>query len=199
MGIVNGYCTLAELKARLNLVDADDDVMLESVVNGVSRWIEDWCSRRFWLTPSSAEETRYYTALWPDLLYVDDLYSVTTLATDGDGDGDYEVEWAASDYHLEPRNALSDGKPYTYIRVKPRGQHVFPSVVWGVKITGRWGWPAVPPQVKEACLLQSERLFKRKDTPFGIEGTAELGTVSVIPRLDPDVQMLLSPLRRLAW
>jgi hypothetical protein len=45
-------------------------------------------------------------------------------------------------------------------------------------------------------LIQSSRIFVRRQSPFGIAGTPELGTVRLTSRLDPDVEALLRPLRK---
>ncbi len=189
MAITNGYCTLAEIKARLAITDTTDDAILEQVVEAVSRWIDEFCRRRFWV--NSVDETRYYTPEYTDLLYTGDIVSITTLKTDEDGDRIYEKTWATTDYDLEPLNAALDGEPYTEIRTAPDGNYSFPLVAKGVQIVGQFGWPAVPKQVKEACLLQSERIFRRKDAPFGVAGVAATGELALIPHLDVDVQELL--------
>lgn len=186
------YATVAELKSRSNITDATDDTVLASVLDAVSRQIDEHCSRRFY--KNSVDETRYYTAESPYLLFVDDLVSVTTLYTDGDGDRTYESTWDTDDYDLEPVNASLTSKPYTTIEVAPRGLYTFPvDIRRGVKVVGVFGWPSVPNPIKEACLLQSERLFLRKNAPFGVVGNAEMGQMQVIPQLDPDVKMLLKP------
>lgn len=194
MAIVNGYATLAELRARLGYVSTDtaDDTMLEAVVMGVSRWIDRYTGRRFFTT--SADETRYYTADDAYTLFMpDDLISITTLSVDEDGDRVYERTWAATDYDLEPYNAVLDGLPYTRIETAPNGRYGWPvGIARGVKIVGKFGYSAAPADVKEACLLQCERLFKRKDAPFGVMGSAEMGQILVIPKLDPDVALLLA-------
>ena len=199
MTITNGYCTLAELRARLGYVSTDtaDDAMLEAVVMGVSRLIDRYTGRRFYTT--SADETRYYTAEDSYTLFLpDDLVSVTTLSTDEDGDRTYEYTWAVTDYDLEPANAALDGQPYTRIEVTPEGAYLWPvGIRRGVKIVGKFGLAAAPADVKEACLLQSERVFKRKDAPFGVVGSAEMGQALVIPKLDPDVALLLAGHRRM--
>ena len=59
------------------------------------------------------------------------------------------------------------------------------------------------PLAHEACLIQVSRLWSRRDTPFGVVGAAELGTVQVAPfgnskltsALDPDARALLGRLR----
>lgn len=194
---MSDYATVAELKARLwpaGTVDAQDDVPLASLLEAASRAIDERCGRRFY----AASETRYFRAEFSDLLIVPDLLSVTTLQTDGDGDRVYESTWAATDYDLEPANAALDGKPYLRIVTAPNGNHTFPAGLRrGVKLTGSFGYAATPPaRVHEACLLQAMRWYKRKDAVFGVLGSAELGQVQVIPRLDPDIAEMLRGLER---
>ena len=200
MAITNGYCTAAELKVRLwpsgATVDAVDDTVIEQVVTAVSRWIDEFCATRFFTTDS--DETRYYTAEFNDELFTDEIVSITKLETDEDGDRTYEVEWAATDYDLWPYNAGLDSKSYQSIQITPEGDYGFPvDVKKGVKITGKFGWSKAPAPVKEACLIQCERIFLRKDAPFGVTGNAELGELRLIPQLDPDVQQMLFNYQRL--
>lgn len=199
MTITAGYCTLAQLKARLDIYDFQDDTILEAVVQGVSRSIDAMTGRRFYST--TADETRYYTAEFGDVLYTDDLLSITTLQTDDDGDRTYENTWAATDYDLLPDNAVLDGKPYTRIELAPYGDYAFPEGVRkGVKITGRFGYNATdshPDVVREACLIQAARIFKRKDAPFGVTGSPEMGQMQPIAKIDPDVELMLLGVKRL--
>jgi hypothetical protein len=56
----------------------------------------------------------------------------------------------------------------------------------------------VPEQpVKQATLLQASRYWKRKDAPFGVAGVGALGQVVSIGAMDPDIQVLLFPVRRM--
>ena len=199
MTITNGYCSLAELKERLwpiGVVDAQYDTLLDQVATAVSRLIDGYCGRRFY----AVTETNYFTRTTPYVVLVEDLLTVTTLKTDADGDRTYESTWAATDYDLEPYNAarLSPARPYTRIVTAPNGVYTFPNVRKGIEIAGSWGFSATtPPVVKEACLLQCVRLFMRKDAPFGVTGSAEMGHLSVIPKLDPDVKLLLDPFKKI--
>jgi hypothetical protein len=192
MAITNGYCTLAELKARLAITDSVDDGVLKAVVEAASRAIDNWTDRVFYATTA----TRYFTAEDGDLLFVDDLLTVTTLKTisqNSAGARTYGDTWATVDYDLEPFNST----PKTRIRINPGGRYAFPTEAKGVEIVGSWGYASTAPDaINEACLLQAARLFKRKDSPFGVAGTPETGTMA-LPRLDPDVRMLLEPYRRL--
>ena len=65
-------------------------------------------------------------------------------------------------------------------------------------MVGKFGYGATAPKaVSEACIIQSTRLFRRKDAPFGVTGASDMGQASVIARLDPDVRFLLAPYRRI--
>ena len=65
-----------------------------------------------------------------------------------------------------------------------------------VKVTGVWGWPAVPQAIEYATIMQSQRLFKRLDSPTGILGFGDMGAVRVTRQLDPDVAEMVNPFRR---
>jgi hypothetical protein len=192
----NRYATVAEAKTRLGIDDTVDDTIIGQVLDAVSRSIDEWTGRYFY----SATETRYYTSEWDDLIQVDDLVSVTSIGTDEDNDRVYEKTWSVTDYDLYPHNAEVVGKPYSRIYMAPNGLYSFPaSIAKGVKLIGSFGWPAVPAPVKEATLIQAGRIFKRKDAPFGVTGstTAEMGQLLVIPKIDPDVEMMLRPYRKM--
>lgn len=195
-GLSNAYCTLAQIKAKgiLNLAgspsDTDYDVMLERIINDVSRRIDTRCGRFFY----QVLQTRHYTPTDHWRIFVDDFASAAglVLKTDWNGDGIYETTWLATDYVLEPQNALFEGLPYTMIHRQLYGSYYFPASRYGVELTALFGWPVIPPVVEDVCLLQSERFFRRLSTPLGAakaSGNASKG----IPAFDPDIVDLLKP------
>lgn len=209
MAITNGYATLSEFKARLDLstTDTTRDAYIEQMVETASRWIDGFCWRRFY----TATETRYYAPEQRYRLEVDDLLTVTALKTDEDGDGTFEITWAVTDYQLEPRNAalaIPPG-PYTSIRVKQNGVYTFPLLpvngylwtqpIWqqSVEIAGSWGYAStIPDAINEACLLKSIQIYKRRTgggSPSG--GSAATGQ-QALPS-DKAITELLEPYRRL--
>lgn len=202
MSISHGYASLDDLKERLDITDTDDDYILEAVIEAASRAIDAYTGRRFWsTTASSDDETRYYTAEVDDVLFPDDLQSVTGFWTDEDETRAWSTTWSSTDYELLPYNATLDGHPYTRIELAPDADHDFcAGLRKGVKITGSFGYCAgddnTPKVVTQACLLQSARLFKRKDAPFGVAGTPELGMLRLESELDPDVRLMLAGVRR---
>lgn len=196
MTITNGYATREQLKRRLD-IEVDDtrfDEDLDRVIEASSRAIDDYCGRRFHVT---AEPTaRRYSTGSHDVLKIDDLASGTGVTVElGNGAGGWSVADPAG-YQLEPVNAPEVGQPYTRIRGLATRWPVGSAAL--VRVTGRWGYGlAIPAAVVEACLLQSTRLFQRKDAPFGVVGAAnEMGSLRLLARLDADVETLLNSVSR---
>jgi hypothetical protein len=190
------YISLAELKVNSELVGfsfADYDGQM--AVSAASSGIEQYCGRNFSLT-SSGSVARYYTPITARTLNIDDIVTSTygaTVQADIDADGVFETTWALNtDYLLEPLNAQADGWPYESIRVHPRSSQRFPCWPRSIKVTGQFGWPAVPATVKEATMIMSVRLLKRaREAPFGVVGLGLDNSPVRIARIDPDVCFLL--------
>lgn len=196
MTITNGYATLAQFKQRYGLTttDAARDADIELIVQAVSRLIEKRTGRTFFA--GTAGTARYYTATSSARVYIDDYATITAVATDDDGDGTIETTWAATDYIKLPTNSTY-GEPYSWLEVTPLGAYRFPCGLRnGVKITGTNGWAAIPDEIREACLMQSYRLWQRRAAPFGVMGANEFGVSTVITKLDPDIEQLLAPFMR---
>jgi hypothetical protein len=194
MAIVNGYATLVEIKAAMTSgMGTSQDTVIERVVTAVSRSIDKHCRRRFY----GVSETRYYTPVDYAELDIDDLGSSgsITITTDEDGDRTYETSWASTDYDLWPYNAA----PYMEVHVTPQGNNAWPvKVAKSVKIAGVFGYQSgtsasAPKDVREACIIQTTRIFHRKDNPYGVAGNAEMGQLIQIAKLDPDVDLMLEP------
>lgn len=194
MAPTNGYCTAAELKAWLSITNSADDTLIDNAITSASRQIDGHTHRRFY----AATETRYFTPDVSTSLLVDDLLSVTTLKQDDDGDGTYEITWSTTDYVLWPRNAAYHNPPGPYweIRTSPLSAYAFTVRMQdNIQIVGSWGYAAsAPADVKNACLIQAGRLFRRKESPFGVAGTTALGAAIMVKgELDPDAAALLAP------
>lgn len=56
----------------------------------------------------------------------------------------------------------------------------------------------VPAGVNTATLIQAARFFKRRDSPYGVAGSPEMGSeLRLQAKLDPDVYVMIKPYR--AW
>lgn len=188
------YCTLAELQDRIwpegATADTVSDPILESIITAVSREVDTICGRRFWVNDTT--EIRYFTASDPTVLFpAVDIVSISELAVDYNGGRAYTTVLDTTDYDLLPANAALDSTPYSWIEISPLGDEVFPTHRNGVRITGYFGWSAVPAAVEEATILQCLRTWKRKDSPFGMISNPAGGDVRLLAALDPDVQALL--------
>lgn len=199
IAVVNGYTDLTQLKSRIKVPDTNDDGELERAIEAVSRQIDHVCEQHFYqvveartFVPRHRFELRL--PAWNTLV------TASEVATDDDGDGTFETVWGSTDFQLltddgTPNiNAAPEPEPYT--RIRAVGGHEFPPPVGGarrldlVRVTGTWGWDAVPTVVREAALILAEETFKLKDAPFGVAGFGEFGAVRV--RDNPKAMRLLA-------
>jgi hypothetical protein len=198
MAITNGYATLAEAKAYLSIADSIDDTMLENMVEAASRSIDNIAGRRFYLDASAS--ARLYRGTNPYILTVDDFGSTTGLALslDTGGDGTYETTLVYNtDYVVEPFNALAMGKPYTQITLVG-GQllpWLLPNLRPSVQLAAKWGYPSVPDDISQACLILTADMYKRKDSVGGNLGISELGAIRMSP-LGRDIAAMTRAYRR---
>jgi hypothetical protein len=202
MAITNGYCTLAELKPELRIpsADTDDDTRLEVAIAAASRQIDAHCGRFFWR--EAGTHTREFYANDHRRCEVDDISTVTGLVVqvDDDDDGVFETTLTIStDFILRPLNAADHVPvlPYNEIVLVDAINGNFPmsqSGRPGVRVTARFGWPAVPDDVKKACLVQSAMLFKSADAVFGVTEFANAGAALRVGRtINPIAAALLEP------
>lgn len=193
MAITNGYATLADVKNSLKITDTLDDSLLEIAVESASRLIDGYTGRYFY---NAGTATRNYAATDSWMCFIDDLQSLSELATTDEVGNSYTT-WTSNDYQLEPLNGLSNGLTQPYTSIRAVKQYVFPFLGDRalVKVTGVWGWASIPMAIKQATILQASRIFKRNDSPLGVAGFGDMGVVRVGSRLDPDVQHLVDPYR----
>jgi hypothetical protein len=197
VALTNCYCTLSDLKTSLAIEDIQDDTGLEAAILTASRMIDDYTGRFFYRDGTTAAPvTRYYT---PDSWYItnlDDFVSLNQIALDDDFDQTYTTILATSDYLIDPVNNARRGWPYT--RITAIDRYIFPyAYPQSVRVQAVWGWPSIPAEIAMATKIQASRLFIRRQSPFGIAGTPELGTVRLSSRLDPDVEALIRPFRKM--
>lgn len=196
MALTNAYCTLAELKASLAITDNVDDTPLEAAITATSRMIDDYTGRFFYRNGTTESPVaRYYTPLDPWTMNMDDNYTITEVATDDNFNQTWDTVWSTSDYMLEPVNNPQRGWPVN--RILAIGRYVWPYYLpQSCRITGIWGWASTPAEVNMATLIQAARLFTRRQSPFGIAGSPDLGTVRLSAKLDADVETLLRPFKK---
>ena len=194
MAITNGYATLAQVKAAMRIADNVDDALIETAIESASRQIDGHCQRRFYQTTT----TRVYTPNDSLVTEIDDLVTLTTLKTKSDVDGTFDTTWTSNDYQLEPLNRMAGGLDVSWTQIRAVGDFLFPTFGGEatVEVTGVFGWSSVPSEIKQACIILSQRQYKRYDSPLGVAGVGEIGVIRV-SRIDPDVASILAPYRRI--
>lgn len=212
MAVVNGYCTVAELRDQAgddgSRLDAD---LLEKAINAASRGIDLYCSggvrdmgRKFWL--DAAVTVRRFRTDDPTQIWTMDIGSMNGLIvkSDDDNDGVYETTWVLdTDFIMEPLDidkvAAGDTvTPFAFWMITAvSSSKLFPVYERrpSVQVTARYGWSAVPDEIKSATIILATKFFKRKDAPFGVAGFSDLGAVRII-QSDPDVKQLVDPYKK---
>jgi hypothetical protein len=192
VAITNGYCTLAEVKSALRLTDNVDDGLLENAIEGASRRIDGYCGRFFYQTTKTVTTAprNEYLVYFPQ-----DVATSNGLVLKGDtaGDGSYATTYVlGTDYFLDPQDASIQNRPFR--RAVMRGGATFPLFFVPapptIQITATFGWPSIPDDVREACILLSMRQFARLNAALGVVGFADMA-ISV-RSVDPDVRDLLN-------
>lgn len=187
------YLSLVDFRAGFKITSADRDELLLSALTAAARAADRDTGRRpggFYLAPAATArqfEVAGRVLLDPagrHKLLVDEIGSTADMVVET-GDG---TTWTAvTDYRVDPLNALADGEPITAL-TRAGG--------WGcdlVRITARWGWPAVPATIPQAVRIQATRWYRRKDSAEGVTGGGDFGAIR-LSRLDPDVRAMLGAL-----
>ena len=162
---------------------ADDGVLqtdlrntIAAAENQIIEWAEDDfqvadtnpSARNLLATGYGVLETDYYAAIPAAVEIIDGRTSTTGTALE-----------AKEYWPLEQPTAVRASK------------HLEGNFVPGwYRVTARWGWPAVPYQVKQAAELLASRLAHRQIAPLGLVG-ADVPTY--VSRHDNDVRALLAP------
>lgn len=187
------YVSVEQLRNFVRIGDTDDDTQLSYAIAAASRAIDRLCNRQFGIV--DAPEERQYTAYWDRrrcrwVVETDDLMTTTGLT--------FTVSAGTiTDYRLEPVNAPQKGRPWERLVVLPSSS-VEPSTdEFGASIEALWGWSDVPLPIQQGTLLQASRFFTRRNSPFGIAGSPELGSeMRLLAKVDPDVAVSVGPYKR---
>lgn len=200
MSITNGYLTVKEATDYTGKTTSADPSILEDVITACSRMVDRYCGRHFYQVTATA---RVFDATKPAMLELgpfNDLVSVTTLKSDDDGDGVYEVTYTSGQYQLLPPGATTRAPlavPYT--RIDLLSGYTFPTIVASgrrglIEVTGTWGWPtSVPTEVKQATRILVAEVAKLQDAPFGVLGNDLTGTQYAPRQMPAAAKRLLQP------
>lgn len=194
------YVTAANVKAHMPdpTWGSTYDTLLGLLITRASRLIDEESKEKAGGYAVSEDSTVYLRGtgtaelpLWsePSVRYL--AQAPTSVAISEDGDLTDYTTLAATDYLLEPYNALDYGEPYRKLTLDIRNGNyaIWPSFPKAVKIVGRVGWSvSVPSTIEEAAIIQVIRWFKRSQQAFQDVGAiVQLGQLRYVKTLDPDV------------
>lgn len=211
MSLGDPYIDAADLKAYLG--DANiDSTLAGNAIDAATSWVNDYCARDF--NTAGTTSDRIFAAESPWLARVDDFSTTAGLVivTDPTAQGTFNITWDVADYTLEPLNGIEAGiigRPYRTIRASRSLRFpgfdvtlstLAPLTLPGldrprplIRVTAKWGWAAVPKQVKQATRILAAEFFRLKDAPLGVAGFNEFGPIRV--REVPQAAALLDNLR----
>lgn len=195
MALTNSYATLQQLKSAIGIADGFDDSALEMALEAASRQIDSYTERYFY---NAGTATKIFAPIDNWVCPTEDFITLTQVQTSEDGDT-WDTTWAADDWQAEPLNGRAGGLVTSYTQIRAVEDYLFPyrNGEATVRLTGTWGWSAVPIAITQATIILASRIFKRLDSPLGIISN-ELGSMRIGFRLDPDVQHLIEPYRKIA-
>lgn len=161
------YADYSDLISRFPAVEQQPIAQIEAELIAATEWIDGHCHRTFSLEDSTT--VRYFCAEHRSLLDLGHFEIGTTdsvvVETD-DGTGTFATTVSSTSYQLEPLNApyaIPAPRPYTEIRAIGT---FWPYASFEatrqerVRVTARYGWPAVPDTVARACLLLAGNVFE---------------------------------------
>lgn len=187
------YTSLPIVKKALGKETVDRDDLIEGAIRAACRRIDLRCGapyRRFWADVAAKQRKVAVVgqSFYDDgdqVLLVPDISTAEGLLVESGSDS---TSWSTvTGWEYGPDDALLDGWPITQLR----GEAGWLPATGRVRITARWGWPAVPDGISEAAKLLATRLYRRKDSAQGVMGSSEWGAIRV-SRFDPDIEDLIS-------
>ena len=197
------YCTAAEVKAAMpdGNWGATYDALIALLAARASRAIDRYTKREPGAYAVAADSTRYFTSEGDTSLYIGELAAApTTVSIAEAGDITDLTALAATDYILEPYNALAEGLPYNFIKLDSlNGDWAYwPGFQKSIVIVGKFGYSAaVQDDVKQCSIIQCARWFKRGQQGFVDTGAiVELGQLTYVKAMDPDILLMVDHLRK---
>lgn len=152
--------TLSAVKAALETESDERDDLIAQYITRASYAIMRWARREF-APAGSVDEARTFVYRGGGFLDLApyDLRSATTVQIDTDGTSPTTLT-VGNDYALRPLNGATVAS-----RLWLPNSTLLRSSGWGsqrvVTITGRWGWPSVPPDVEQACVVTVTSWLRR--------------------------------------
>jgi|SRR5690554_699755 len=185
MPVANSYATAEEYRNSIEMTDTGKDTDIIRDLEAVSRHIDSRMSR-FFIKDTEPVTRTYVVPATSTSLWVDDIAEIESIEVDGA---------VIEDYELWPYNADKGPEPRPYMKIiSPtgfcRGQRV--------KVTAKFGWPAVPAAIKSATIQLTAIL--RLESPRATRRIEELGsTIEASPDAQSIIRQLMDGYKRIKY
>lgn len=188
------YCTVADVKEYLDLQSGEDNDLIVDLIARAQAAIDSHTHRTFEYV--GVDATRYFTVgvdtSGLELLFDEDIYSITTVKTDADGASPRTI--AAADYITLPRNST----PYYGIKILSSSNEFWDYTddpENGITITGKWAYSATAPaDIAQACARWAAYMYRQRDAQvFDTTAIPSAGIIQVPQGIPADVRMLIDP------
>lgn len=166
------YVTADELKKFVKSEKGDDLAAYEDALNHAQQFLDDETDMYIAVASGSATAGSFRPATSQSkVLQIVNCVSITsvvendTTLTDG------------TDFVAEPiAKPVGQARPYTRLR-RVGGYWYWDNDKTTVTVTADWGWTAVPPGAKTACIMAAKLYLDGRDLKFGLAGLSEFGGV----------------------
>lgn len=150
MAVEHGYVSLGVFKEELGDTGYASDVPYERAISAASRWIDRYCQRHFWLSTPTPKRLR---ATSRAVLRTGDFATTAGMSVEVDlaGDG----LWSPFDAQLWQAEPFAPDAGCPFERISPTTGTSWPVDARRprVKVTAAWGWPTIPSEVEQACVI----------------------------------------------
>src|SRR5512139_154293 len=211
------YASITELKLQIDKTGATgtgDPANLQLLLDAATDAINSYTNHPDGFVALAVATARTYNGEGGPYQWIDECTSISLVEVkDSPTDSTYQA-WAATDwvsFSGDPEAPDFNRTPYTAIMVTPNGTYSHftsgrfttrrgfmpdTTVARGtptVRVTAKWGYATTcPNRVKEACLIQAARWFKRGESSWAdAMAPAQFGTLMFTQVLDPDVEAML--------
>lgn len=189
------YADAASYRAVVGKTDSGEDAEILADLTAISRHIDGKLGRFFGKDTEDVE--RIYIPKGNQLtLWIDDLSGIPTKVELAIFPNTEYSEVSPSYYELQPPNAPYEPESRPYTRLYFLYHMLSPSC--RVKITGKFGWLAVPFAIQRACIHLTAIL--RLETPRATRRIQELGdTIEASPDAQGLIKQLLDNFQRYSY
>ena len=172
----NPYCALADVKTAMNVTTTTDDTWIGVLITEAQADIDQYLGYSF---QQDVGTSRIYDGNDDDQLWIDDCQSFTQVletvfnpfigANGAFTLGSPLTLDITADCIAQPNNAGSQTDTRSFYLLRRLTGLPFQFGRQNYKVTGTWGFTAIPVPITRACKLLTIHYYKRRDAAYGMK------------------------------